>query len=251
MKVYLYGRNFGNIERLLRERGVELLPSPDGADLILSHGGDGSMLGAEYRFPGRLKFPVRDAETAPLCPEHRIEKQLDLLLADQLKKTFLPKLEGRACGKSLRAVNDIFIHNRSNVCALRYKVWIDGELYGRETVGDGVGVATVHGSTAYYRSITHSIFRTGIGLAFNNSTELVNHLVLPEKSLITVEILRGPGELVADNIPESIPLNEGDSASIFLSAETTPVLGLDCFMCPECRFIRHRLRNSSRNGQRV
>ena len=109
----------------------------------------------------------------------------------------------------------------------------------------------MHGSTAYYRSITHSIFRTGIGLAFNNSTELVNHLVLPEKSLITVEILRGPGELVADNIPESIPLNEGDSASIFLSAETTPVLGLDCFMCPECRFIRHRLRNSSRNGQRV
>lgn len=248
MKVFLLGRNFDSITSLLQKQGITVCSSPAEADLLITHGGDGAMLCAEYKFPGKLKFPVRDAETAPLCPKHSIEKQIRLLANGELKKTILPKLEGSANGKSMKAINDIFIHNMHNVSALRYKVWIDGELYGREIVGDAVGVSTVHGSTAYYRSITHSIFRIGIGLAFSNSTELVNHLVLPETAKIKVEILRGPAELVADNIEENIPMKEGDTAEISLSRETTPVLGLEIFMCPECRYIRHRLRNSSGNG---
>ena len=131
---------------------------------------------------------------------------------------------------------------------MRYKVWIDGELYGREIVGDGVGLSTVHGSTAYYRSITHSIFRTGIGLAFSNSTEVVNHLVLPETSIVRVRILRGPCEVVADNSPEKIQVTAGDEIELKLSTEKTPILGLENFMCPVCQELRHHLRNSTQNG---
>ena len=97
---------------------------------------------------------------------------------------------------------------------------------------------------SYYRSITHSIFRTGIGLAFSNSTELVNHLVLPENSRIHITILRGPSEMVADNSLETVQLDEGDEVTIQMSGECTPVLGLDIFMCPVCRKMRHDLRNT-------
>ena len=109
-------------------------------------------------------------------------------------------------------------------------------------VGDGVGVSTVHGSTAYYRSITHGSFRVGIGIAFSNSTELLNHLVLKEESIIKIRILRGPSELVFDNSPESVKLSEGDIVTIRKSEKTAQMLGLEVFMCPECRRIRREQR---------
>lgn len=253
MKFFLHGKHLEVISEKVRAYGFSVVENPEEADLILCYGGDGAMLGAAALYPHKIKFPLRDAETAPLCDEHSVDIQLQMFKEDKLHITELPRLCGEACGKRLFGINDIFIHNRIHVSAMRYDVRIDGELYGREIVGDGVGVSTVHGSTAYYRSITHSIFRTGIGLAFSNSTELVNHLVLPEKSRIDITVLRGPCEMVADNYPESISLQEGDNATIMLSGETTPVLGLDAFMCPLCRKMRHELRKTSvdRKGSHI
>ena len=244
MKIFLHGKHLDVIAETLQSQGFCVVVDPAAADLILCYGGDGAMLGAAALYPDKIKFPVRDAETAPLCAQHSLETQLQLLQDGKLSLTKLPRLCGEAKGKRLYGVNDIFIHNRINVSAMRYNVRIDGEVYGEEIVGDGVGVSTVHGSTAYYRSITHSIFRTGIGLAFSNSTELVNHLVLPENSRIHITILRGPSEMVADNSLETVQLDEGDEVTIQMSGECTPVLGLDIFMCPVCRKMRHDLRNT-------
>ena len=142
-------------------------------ELIITYGGDGALLGAERDYPNIPKLPLR---ATALCPEHSIESQLEDFFANRLKTSELIKLCGTAQGQPLLGINDIFIHNQDPVSAVRYRIWIDDELYAKEIVGDGVGIATVHGSTAYYRSITHSIFRIGIGLAFCNSTEVVNHL---------------------------------------------------------------------------
>ena len=247
MKVYLIGRNFSRIREFLQQKGIEPVENPEQADLLITHGGDGALLAADHQFPQKLKYPIRDAETAPLCPLHALESQIDLLIQNRLSIKSLPRLISFFNGKatSLRGLNDIFIHNSSRVMAMRYKVWIDGELYGHEIVGDGVGVSTVHGSTAYYRSITHSTFRTGIGLAFSNSTELVNHIVLHENSRVNIRILRGPCEMVADNVCDQIQMQEGDEAQIMLSNESARIMGLDIFMCPECRMLRHTLRNST------
>lgn len=244
MKFFLHGKHLEVISDKLRTGGFEVVADPEAADLVLCYGGDGAMLGASALYPDKIKFPVRDAETAPLCCQHSLETQLQMLREGRLTLTKLPRLCGEARGKRIYGINDIFIHNRISVSAMRYDVRIDGELYGEEIVGDGVGVSTVHGSTAYYRSITHSIFRTGIGLAFSNSTELVNHLVLPEESRISITVLRGPCEMVADNSRESISMEEGDEAVIMMSGEYVPVLGLDVFMCPVCRKMRHELRNT-------
>ncbi|OQA83902.1 MAG: inorganic polyphosphate/ATP-NAD kinase [Lentisphaerae bacterium ADurb.Bin242] len=243
MKIALYGKKSDAVEKILREKGVALVRhESNDFDLLISYGGDGAMLGSELVHPGRLKMPVRDRETAPYCPKHSLEWQIDALLGGKLKETSLMKLVGTVGVVQHYAINDIFIHNTNNVSALRYQVKIDDDIYAREVVGDGVGVATVHGSTAYYRSITHGSFRVGIGIAFSNSTELLNHLVLQEDSVIKVRILRGPSELVFDNSPDITPLREGDVITIRKSDKTAQVLGLDVFMCPECRRIRREQR---------
>lgn len=248
MNIFLTGRHLETLRTELHDHGFTITEDPAAADLILAHGGDGAMLGTEHMYPGKLKFALRDTETAPLCPRHLRKLQLEALKNGTLQQTDLPKVMASVNGKEIFGINDVFVHNSNYVSAMRYKVWIDGELYGREIVGDGVGLSTVHGATAYYRSITHSIFRTGIGLAFSNSTELVNHLVLPESSVVKVQILRGPCEIVADNAPEKIQVVAGDEVELRLSEETTPILGLDHFMCPACRELRHSLRNSTQNG---
>lgn len=242
MKVSVVGKKCLKLKEMLQANSLEIHP-PEEADLIIVYGGDGSLLGAERLYPGIPKYPIRDSETAPLCPLHSLEQQFPLFLDQKLEKIYLPKLKGTIdSGEGIYAINDIFLHNRSRTGALRYKVWIDGVLYAREIVGDGLGVATVHGATAYYRSITRSVFRVGIGLAFSNSTELVNHLVLPEDSVINVKVIRGPGELTADNSPEIPVVCDGSECEIRLSDKKAEMFGLDIFMCPECRRLRHQMR---------
>jgi NAD+ kinase len=70
------------------------------------------------------------------------------------------------------------------------------------------------------------VFRGGLGLAFNNSTEPIDHLVLPEEARIRVRITRGPALVTADNNPFSLPLEEGDEVLIERHSEEAILLGL-------------------------
>ena len=237
MKVKLVGKNLEDIRPLLAANGLEECDC--GFELVVTHGGDGALLGAERDFPGVPKLPLRDAATAPLCSLHKSELRLAGFVAGALPLTRLRKLEGGYGGEKVHAVNDVFLHNVDHASALRYRVRIDGVLYANEVVGDGVGLASVHGSSAYYRSITHSLFRVGIGLAFSNSTEEVNHLVLEESSQVEIEVVRGPGLLIADNSPLRLTVPEGGVVTLRQSSCEALVYGLADFMCPRCRLLRH------------
>ena len=238
MLVKLLGKNLNDITPLLDKYNLTISESGS-FDAVITHGGDGAMLGAERVYPGIPKFPIRDAATAPTCPEHQLEDRLEAFAAGKLALSSIPKVMASVNGKTMTAVNDVFLHNADFASALRYRVMIDGELYANEVAGDGVCLATPHGSSAYYRSITHSLFRTGIGLAFSNSTEEVDHLVLADNSVVTVTITRGPGVLLADNSPERIIVNEGDTVIFSKSDETAQIFDLAGFMCPKCRLLRH------------
>lgn len=240
MKIKLTGKNLEDIRTLLPRFGLE--ECEEGFETIICHGGDGALLGAEREFPGVPKFPIRDAATAPTCPCHGIETRLEKFVSGAMAQRVLPKLAGIWKDKKVSGINDIFLHNKVCCGALRFKVSIDGELYASEILGDGVGVSTVHGSTAYYRSITRSLFRTGIGLAFSNATVEISHLVLPETSTVELKVLRGPGQLIADNSPV-IEIPEGETLQLFLSEEKAYITGIDEFMCPHCRQLRHRRGN--------
>ncbi|MFZ2656121.1 MAG: hypothetical protein WAX69_14415 [Victivallales bacterium] len=238
MKAVLLGRYLEDIRPFMKPSGMQIVKN--NPDIIVVHGGDGALLGAEREFPGIPKFPIRDIRTAPLCPEHSSYKTIfSIFRKKNLSRTELIKLSARCGAFKSKAINDVFIHNLNPVSAIRYKVFIDGRPYGEEIVGDGVGVATVHGSTAYYRSITHSIFRVGIGLAFSNSTEVTNHLVLPDNTQIEITLTRGPGVLVTDNSPDSLEINAGNSVVIKKIPEKAILYGLEIFMCPKCRKLRH------------
>jgi NAD+ kinase len=237
MKVKLIGKNLDDVIPLLQNKGFEIVD--ENPELLVAHGGDGALLTAEREFPGVPKLPLRDSRTAPLCEEHVYEKQINDFCSGITSRTEMIKLEGCYQEKSILGLNDIFIHNSERVSALRYRVWIDDELYANEIVGDGVGMATVHGSTAYYRSITHSVFRVGIGLAFSNSTEVVNHLVLPESSEVRIQIVRGPALMVADNSREGIVIKEGDDVIIRKAEGKACIYGVENFMCQKCRLLRH------------
>lgn len=240
MKVKLTGKNLGELRPLLPRFGLE--ECEKGFEFIICHGGDGALLGAEREFPNVPKFPLRDFGTAPTCPCHGLESRLERFVSGALKVTELPKLAGVWREKTVCGINDIFLHNKICCGALRFKVAIDGEMYAPEILGDGVGLATVHGSTGYYRSITRSIFRTGVGLAFSNATVEISHLVLPENSVVEIGIVRGPGLLIADNSPVT-EIPEGETVKLFLSEEKALIAGLEEFMCPECRRLRHRRGN--------
>ncbi len=246
MKIKLIGKNLADIRPVLKQFNLREVADGEEFELVVAHGGDGTLFQAETQYPGVPKLPLRDAGTAPLCGEHSYEKQLQLFVDGLSPLTLLPKLSGEFNGKILYGINDIFIHNRERVSALRYRVRIDGELYAHEIVGDGAGVSSVHGSTAYYRSITHSIFKVGLGLAFSNSTAEVDHLVVADSSVIEIEIVRGPGILVADNSPEWIDIPEGGTAVIRQSAEYAKVYNLPAFMCQCCRLLRHPNRFEER-----
>jgi len=121
-------------------------------------------------------------------------------------------------------MNDIVVHNSDPRHAIRYRYAVNGVQHPHEVIGDGVVAATPFGSSAYYRSITKSTFQKGIGLAFNNSTEPFDHMVLSDDGVINVNISRGSAIIFADNQPEKIQLKDGQSVEIKKSAESAKIL---------------------------
>jgi len=242
MKVCVTGRNSSDIIDVICKNKNFTIVEKD-PELVIAHGGDGTLLNAERMFPGIPKLPIRDMKTAVRCEKHfSLLEYIDAFSTNKLEKSELIKIAGIKNEDQLVGLNDIFIHNVDRGGALRYFVYIDGKPYGHEIIGDGAGIATVHGSTAYYRSITHSIFKIGIGLAFNNSTEVTNHLVLPEETEIKIKITRGPAVLIADNSPEQINIQEGEEVILKKIEEKAYIYGLEEFMCEKCRKLRHYKR---------
>jgi NAD kinase len=136
----------------------------------------------------------------------------------------IEKLEVHAKEKILRGINDIIVHNDNPRHAIRYHLFVNDKQMGGEIIGDGVIVATPLGSTGYYRSITGSFFELGIGVAFNNSTEQADHMVLREDAIVRVGITRGPAFVYADNQKEAIPLADGDEVTVQKSSAVARII---------------------------
>ena len=198
MKYIMTGKEPGLLTGLLTGYGCTPAEPGEIPDIVISHGGDGSLLQACRRYRDLPILAIRDTLHSQLCVKHAQREILRRFVAGELGSRRLPLVSGKVRDTVLYGLNDVFVHNSQRGNALRYSVNISGKPYAYGVIGDAVGLSSVHGATAYYRSITRSIFRVGLGLAFSNSTELVNHLVVPEDSVIAVHIIRGPGVLIAD-----------------------------------------------------
>jgi len=232
MKIALAGQDASDLLPLIYEIGLEV--DCDRPEVVISYGGDGTFLGAEHQWPSIPKLAIRHNRTCIKCSDHGDAAVLRRLAEGKVSRTVLMKLAGNAKDQRLVGLNDITLNKVSPVTGVRYRVWINEQSYSGEIVGDGLVVSTPFGSTAYYRSITRSFFRVGIGVAFNNSTEQVDHLILHETDRLRIVIRRGPAVLCADNSPQSVRLEEGDEAWIAKADETAVLLAADTLFCNRC-----------------
>lgn len=216
MKVTVFGNNKAEAEELLKKADFELVQ--DNPDFIVSYGGDGTLMKSEFAYPGIPKIVLKDSQICKVCSKFSNEEVLTKVQAGNYEIKPLIKLEATANGKTITGMNDIIVHNSDPRHGIRYQLWTDERQLGETIIGDGIVVATPFGSTGYYRSITDSFFETGIGLAFNNSTEQMDHVVLDDAKVIKIKITRGIVGVYADNQEEHLELKEGDEVVIKKSA---------------------------------
>ncbi len=218
MKVILFGKESGEIKDLVTKKGIEIVT--ENPDFVVSYGGDGTLIMSEALYPGIPKVILRNSAVCKLCSSLINEDVLDRLVANKYSIKEIEKLSVSVGNETLFAINDIVVHNKNPRHAIRYKVSIDNvETPQREIIGDGLIIATPFGSSGYYRSITDGIFNVGIGIAFNNSTEQSDHMVIREDSVIKIKMTRGPALIFADNQEKEIEVNT-DEEIIIKKTET-------------------------------
>ncbi len=217
-KVFPFGKNSDKLKPLLEKAGFIVVDKTP--DFIASYGGDGTFMLSEAKYPGIPKIILRDSHICKKCSPLLNEEVLKRIAKGAYVIEKMVKLELSLGKKKFLAVNDVVVHNDNSRHAMRYKLSVNGKVIGTHIIGDGIVVSTPFGSTGYYRSITDSIFEVGIGLAFNNSTEPSDHMVLRDDSLIELSVLRGPAIAYADNQTEAFSLGAGDSIFIKKSKQT-------------------------------
>ncbi|MEK7180621.1 MAG: hypothetical protein AAB706_04045 [Patescibacteria group bacterium] len=222
MNVAIFGTNKSTILTLVKEAGFTV--TDKNPEIVLSFGGDGTLMRSEVAFPGVPKVALRDSTICKKCSALPNEEILKQLAKGEYTKETLFKLEARAKGKELIGLNDIVVHNKDPRHGIRYHLSVNKRDIGHEIVGDGIVVATPFGSTGYFRSITDSFFEIGIGIAFNNSTERFDHMIVEEGNTIEMSITRGPAIVYADNHEDSIELSPGDKVTIQKSSHSAVIL---------------------------
>ena len=223
-RVLVLGKDLEDVLSVVRDHGLE--PVQESPEVVITYGGDGILLHSEREWPGVPKLPLRNSQRGRKCDPREVREAIAKLARGELVRREVMKLRLHAKGRTQVGLNDVIVHNARPTSSLRCRVFVDDHEFGHEIVGDGVVMATPFGSTAYYRSITRGIFHLGIGLAFNNSIEQVDHLVLGEEAHIRVRITRGPAVVVADNHPEMIALEEEDEVTVRKDAHAAVILAL-------------------------
>lgn len=232
MNIILFGADSLDLEAEVHKY-PELNLTDAEPEVVISYGGDGTLLAAERRWPGVPKVPIKHSERGIRCLAHPPEDLIARLAEGSLIRTEYLKLtcevrhanSGEA-GVCVTAMNEINVHMGRINSAVRFKLWINDEPYnnGREIIGDGFVISTPFGSTAYFNHITRGVFYCGMGIAFKSPTEHTHHMVVPEETAITMRITRGPAVLAFDNSSEYHNLADGDALVVRKHAEPAVLL---------------------------
>lgn len=244
---------------LLDARGYHVLDDYDDDAIVLSLGGDGSILYNGRRYGDPTILPVAgigsEANTVEVDEASLLERLSALEDGREGTDYHLEthrKLTASRDGEPIRdgfgALNDIHLHHTDPVRAAKFAARVsdvpadrsgdrivDGT---RETVydadriiGDGLLVATPFGSTGYYRSITDGTFETGVGVAFNNvhkPMDAPRSITLSSAGRVEVELLTtarsSSAVLARDDDPEVQRLQPGEVISISLSDRTVDIV---------------------------
>lgn len=235
MKVYLYGKSASNTRDLVDKSGFTIVDT--NPDLIISYGGDGTLLSSEREFPGVPKLPIRNSQFCKKCLNHEDEVVLNNLTKGKLQLKEYKKIETEILYKPFFALNDFVIRNTEPIHTIRFKI-VQNQSLSKIYIGDGIVLSTPFGSTGYFKSITGKSFEKGWGLAFNNTTEKLNPLFLDEDEQIGFQLVRGKATLSFDNSPDIFNIDEGSELKFKLSDQTARIYESTSLRCPNCQVIR-------------
>ncbi len=223
MKVLLYGR-FGQVPPelfdLVSKTKLEIVTQKP--EVIITFGGDGTLLGSEAIYPGIPKLPLKNSEHCHLCYANPNQELLQLLENKQLiTKKFL-KLQTMVGTRTIHAFSDIVIAHKYPNHAIRFVL---PQHQPHTYIGDGLLFSTPFGSTGYFYSITRSSFKQGLGMALNNihNSEDKQKIFTPEEKIL-IQIVRGPAVLAWDNHPDILDLSEGQEIIIQKSHQSALIL---------------------------
>lgn len=232
IKLVLFGAEASLLEAEVR-RYENLQIVKDDPDVVMSYGGDGTLLASEWHWPGLPKVPILNSRRGHRCIPHPSDQVIRALSEGRLQSNQYTKIRGvivyggeRGASKPLVALNEIGVHMGRINSAVRFRLWVNDDAYedGVEILGDGFVVCTPFGSTAYYKHLTRGIFTKGLGIAFKSTSEHVDHLVLPEDVTMRIQITRGPAVLGYDSCGEFYTLEEGDELEVCKHAESATIL---------------------------
>jgi NAD+ kinase len=225
-------RGLTALRRSLAQRKVEVVSELRSADLVLTLGGDGTILAAA-REVANTKIPILPVNLGGLgflasFEGRELGRAVDLALAGELvvetRSLLSARLEAEGDGRSRRlglALNDVVIKQAVTYRALRMEVWAGADPLGH-VVADGIVAASPSGSTAYSLSAGGPVLAPGVEAIV--VTPICPHtlgmraLVLPPETELTVAIRSrdAGGSIVSLDGLEAVPTGPRDRVHVRL-----------------------------------
>ncbi len=211
-------------------------PAPFEADLVITLGGDGTIL-AVARTAAPLEVPIlavnlgRLGFMAELDPHQLLERLPDILKGDgwvERRRMLAATLtRSGASVRELLALNDVVISRGSVARVIRVRTRVDG-AYLTTYVGDGVIVATATGSTAYALAaggpILHPELSDLLITPINPHLSFERTLIVPGAAKIEMEAIADHQPLLVVDGQEHLPLEPGDLVCATISPYTANLL---------------------------
>ncbi len=228
----------------LTAAGLDICEEYDPSAVIVTIGGDGTILYAARTYPDPRILPVRAGTSKGNRAAFDVDQLVDKLQAledghaelhSRQFSTLTAERNGVELAGGFQALNEISLHHSSPVLAATFAVRIEDDTIREfpELIGDGVLVATPFGSTGYFTAITGETFRDGFGVAFNNihtPAETPEMVLCSESVVVEVELLstkRSSGAvLTRDDDDTPYELNEEEPITIRAGNRTVELLDI-------------------------
>lgn len=212
-----------SMSRLFARAGIELVPDavrgdPD-LDLVMSLGGDGTVLRALRTHPGVPVLAVNFGTVGFLtqCDRDDLDRVLVRLLADDYHVEERLTLQIEHDGVTSRCINELVIKGGTSMVSVR--ISINGRVV-HTPRGDGVIVGTPTGSTAYLLSTGAPVVTPDVDCIIlkplNEYSFSSRTIILPGSAEVRLDIEEGRKDdvgLVIDG-GNRIPVDPGDTVLV-------------------------------------
>jgi hypothetical protein len=207
-------------------------------NIVISYGGDGTLLKTFHENPNKCIIPIRDYGR---CEKHKnLFNEIIGVSTSELKYELKQKLGDLIECDNEKAMSEIQVISADPTQCLRFNVSINNKKFMENVIANGIILSTTIGATGYFKSVARTIFREGYGLGFICPTYGINNIVLKRTDNVDIEFIRsGKAHICWDNLIKEIDIEEGMNKHFRLASEHVSIFGYDIFMCQDCRNNRN------------